>query len=428
MFVAPVEDVVAEDVGVHSQRRHARVLGRGGELAVLHGVAMIPAGVSFQHLFDGGDEDLGGLVPIAVAVHGEAGAVVRLERVDDLFGGHDPDAVLGVPLRRVVVVGPADPCREALDRSVDEQLDDAELQLVVDGIVTKFDNLLCQFVGVHRCRERGAGNHDSGWKTRAAGHRFPGVESLVGERCSAEIGHEGVARVAGREGEVPFCALGGEAGTELLLRGDGQAHGRRFLEFAVWSTVASELDARGRVGLGDLFLSEQCRVDGGEVAAGVLDENRPGLADRIEVVTDEALPGQIDRVEPPGNKGLGGVSHCCFNFAEPGNNLIDGLASGPDRAFRVASIEEADIGEGPHAAGHAVAVCLDEPRRDDMIAERLVDRVIAPCLKLGEVADAEDAVTLYGDRFCRWKTRIHRDHTTCRIDRELRHRCPLVQM
>ena len=68
VLIAPVEDVVAEDVGVHAEHRHSGVLRGRGELTVLDGVAVIPSRVALECLFDRRDEDLSSLIAVAVAV------------------------------------------------------------------------------------------------------------------------------------------------------------------------------------------------------------------------------------------------------------------------------------------------------------------------------------------------------------------------
>ena len=108
-----------------------------GELTVLDGVAVIPSRVALECLFDRRDEDLSSLIAVAVAVDGEPGPVEDLDDVGDLVGRHQPQAVLGVPGRRVEVVGPGESGGEALDRAVDDQLDDAEAELVVGRVVAE---------------------------------------------------------------------------------------------------------------------------------------------------------------------------------------------------------------------------------------------------------------------------------------------------
>ena len=102
---------------------------------MLDGVAVIPSREALERLFDRRDEDLSSLIAVAVAVDGEPGPVEDLDNVGDLVGRHQPQAVLCVPGRRVEVVGPGESGGEALDRAVDDQLDDAEAELVVGRVV-----------------------------------------------------------------------------------------------------------------------------------------------------------------------------------------------------------------------------------------------------------------------------------------------------
>ena len=82
---------------------------------MLHGVAVIPTGVTFERHFDRIDKDLGCLVTVAMTVHRDAGLVQRGDDVCDLIGRHQPQTVLIRAFWWVVVVRPGDPCRETLD-------------------------------------------------------------------------------------------------------------------------------------------------------------------------------------------------------------------------------------------------------------------------------------------------------------------------
>ena len=66
MLVTPIEYVVTEDVGAHTQRLHAPILGTCRQLTMSNRVAMIPSRIPLEHCFNGADKGLGGLVAIAV--------------------------------------------------------------------------------------------------------------------------------------------------------------------------------------------------------------------------------------------------------------------------------------------------------------------------------------------------------------------------
>ena len=115
--------------------------------------------------------------------------------------------------------------------------------------------------------------------------------------------------------------------------------------------------------------------------------------------SDQTLAGEVDRVKPPADHDLIGISHCGVGLAQPGDHLVDALATRPDATGRIASVEEADVHVLPRAAGHHMAVGLDESGREHMVSEGVVDAVVAPAREFIERTNAEDAVAADGDGF-----------------------------
>ena len=131
----------------------------------------------------------------------------------------------------------------------------------------------------------------------------------------------------------------------------------------------------------------------------VKNEDLPALGHRIEMSSDQTFAGEIDRVEPPADHDLIGIGHSGVGLSQSGDYLVDAFAAGPYSAAWITSIEEADVHVLPRAAGHHMAVGLDESRREHMVSEGVVDAVVAPAREFIERADAEDAIAADGDGF-----------------------------
>ena len=126
VLVAPVEVVIGEQVDAHAERLHAAELRRVGELAVLQREAMVGRRMRRERVLDAIEHQLGRLVAVGVRVHQQA--LLERRGVDRAhrLGRRVPQAVR----RAVVVAGPAQARREALDRAVGDDLDRAEPQPV----------------------------------------------------------------------------------------------------------------------------------------------------------------------------------------------------------------------------------------------------------------------------------------------------------
>ncbi len=125
VLVAPEPQVVGEDVGAHPEPGHPPVLGGGGELAVLHGVAMIEPRRFEDQLLDGVDPQVDRQVAVAVGVDVDPPLVERPADVEQLLGRHHPLAVIGAR----VVAGPSHLRGEPLDRAVEDHLQTGRPQL-----------------------------------------------------------------------------------------------------------------------------------------------------------------------------------------------------------------------------------------------------------------------------------------------------------
>ena len=106
-----------------------RYCAAGGQLAVLHGVAMVEPRMLDHELFDGVDPGVDREVAVAVGVDVDAPFVERSGDVEQLIGCHHPLAVVGAG----VVAGPAHLGGEPLDRPVEHQLEPGGAHLVGVG-------------------------------------------------------------------------------------------------------------------------------------------------------------------------------------------------------------------------------------------------------------------------------------------------------
>ena len=172
------------------------------------------------------------------------------------------------------------------------------------GLSRPFNDPLCEFVEVHRPAERRPGNHNAGRVVGVVGDLAPLVEAVVGEHAAAEIGDGCVPSISSLEGVAPLCVGAADVESHLAETGCRQSHGGGFLKFAVGLAVLAELDSGRRVVFGDLLAAEHLAVDGGEMAACVLDEDRACLGHGIEVAANQALSAQVDRVESPPDERL----------------------------------------------------------------------------------------------------------------------------
>ena len=417
MLVAPVVDVVGEDVGAHAQRRHAPVLGGRGELAVLHRVTVVPAGMALEHRLHSVDEHLRGLVAVAVAMHRQPRPVVGLHQVGHLVGRGQPQAVADVARRRPVVVRPADAGREALDRPVQYQLHDAEAQLV--GLLAlQMHAQLGQLGGVRRAAEQVRhGHHHPSRIRRVAGDLAPVVELAgVPQLGGAEVGEQRVAGVAGLVGVAPAGLLGAVGHHHVHEGVAGQHHPRRLVQLAVGQAVA----AAGHAGAGGVLVDaaplHQRRVDGGQVAAGMQYQRGPVAGDRVEMTRHQPFAGEIDGVEAPCQQRLRVVGQIGGGLAEPFEHVVDGGAARPQPPLRVAPVEVADVGGVPQPARHHMAVRLHEPRHQHVLREAPVHPVIAPRRQLVDAAHAQNPAARHRDRLAERKRRIDRDDPPRRVD------------
>ncbi|KAG1306071.1 hypothetical protein G6F63_016567 [Rhizopus arrhizus] len=78
MGVAPVVEMVSEQDGAHAQAGHFPELRRIGHLAMLQGVAVVPARRAAQGKVHGLDRALRGFIAVGVDVQLHAGIVIGL--------------------------------------------------------------------------------------------------------------------------------------------------------------------------------------------------------------------------------------------------------------------------------------------------------------------------------------------------------------
>src|SRR5699024_10605714 len=90
VLVAPLVDVAGEDVRTRTQSGHPSVLRGGRHLRMRAGVPVIGAWVGGEHFFERVEEQLHGLITVAVHMDEQAGPVKRIERAAKLFQAHIP--------------------------------------------------------------------------------------------------------------------------------------------------------------------------------------------------------------------------------------------------------------------------------------------------------------------------------------------------
>jgi hypothetical protein len=117
MGVAPVIEVVREQVEAQAQGLDPPQLRLGRHLAVLKGVPMVGTGMGDLRLLDRVEGRLGGLVAVGVDVKLDAGGVVDADDPVEILGGDVPEAVRSA----VVIARRQEPGGEALDRPVDRR-------------------------------------------------------------------------------------------------------------------------------------------------------------------------------------------------------------------------------------------------------------------------------------------------------------------
>jgi hypothetical protein len=123
MLITPVPNVVGEDVGAHPELGHTAVLGRRGQLAVLHGVTVIEPSRLQEQLFDDIEPQVDRHVAVAVHVSVDTPLVERPDHVDQLLWWHHPHTVVGGGLTPwAEIAGPLHLCGEALNRAVEHDL------------------------------------------------------------------------------------------------------------------------------------------------------------------------------------------------------------------------------------------------------------------------------------------------------------------
>src|SRR5438445_11797595 len=89
-------------------------------------MAVVGARMRSERGLDAVDRELGGFVAVGVDVSVEPGGVEISDRRVQLIGRLDPDAIV----MAVEIAGPAHARCESLDRSVGDDLDEAEVELV----------------------------------------------------------------------------------------------------------------------------------------------------------------------------------------------------------------------------------------------------------------------------------------------------------
>ena len=224
--------------------------------------------------------------------------------------------------------------------------------------------------------------HGPDGERRIGGDLVPHGNPFVVEAPSAEVGHHSDAAVAGFVGKVPQRRGATHCGAELIAHALGEAHGRWFLELAVWFAVWSKRHARGRCVFGDVVDLEHVGVDRRQVAAGMIQIDRSGSAGPIEMVAVESFAVEVQRVDTPGDEHVGFSrargSHLGIDLGDPSDDLIDILAALPQPAIGCPAVKEPDVGVLPHTTRHCVAMALHETGHDDLVREHVVHGVFTP--------------------------------------------------
>ena len=244
-----------------------------------------------EHALGRVDGDQARLVAVGVGVHAQAGAVVGLEVGFVLRRRHHPDAVR----RAVEVPGPAQPRREALDRAVEDHLDEPVAQPlgaarherahVLDagrgrvGAVRRLErgrDAHAAVVAPGRCFERGAIGAAEPVDEVGRG-RHADARSETGEQGHAAFGHR---RERARRADLAVDEEHRRRLLQLAGRLAGARHGGRR---RIGDVLRVAHDALDLVVAGDVGEAQHRRVDVHQVAVGVADDDRPGGADAVEV-------------------------------------------------------------------------------------------------------------------------------------------------
>ncbi len=225
--VAPEVDVVGEKVGPDAERLHSHELGLRHHLVVLEPVPVGELRILMLGGLDRGECHLGRLIAVGVD-HRLKPALVHFEdALAEVLLRDVGDAVL----ERLVVVGPLQQPGVALQRAVDDELDAAEAQPVVIGLV-QLDEivesaLLRDLALLEDLDDRV--HHDPDRKVGIGRDRLIG---LVAARKAAE-GEIGERRHAGALRELAHVpgGLGEQRGVERRQLGDEGRGPPRSLRF-----------------------------------------------------------------------------------------------------------------------------------------------------------------------------------------------------
>ena len=263
MLVTPVEVVVGEQVHAHAQRLHAAELRRIRQLAVLQDEAVVGPGLGAQRGFELVEHHLGGLVAVGVGVDLHALRQRQGVGLADGLGRGVPQAV-GRP---VVVAGPAQPGREALDGTVGHHLDAAQAQLL--GAARLQGEGPLHGVG-RRHADQAQQRHDAQRIGVLARDPQQFVHLAVAQR-GGQVGGGGDARAHGQLAEradAEFVAA--QEGAVQPHHAQRRPHGIGALELTRGQAVrpqgnAGVIDARAQ----QPGLVQRGRVDVQDVAAGV---------------------------------------------------------------------------------------------------------------------------------------------------------------
>ncbi|EEF22354.1 conserved hypothetical protein, partial [Ricinus communis] len=300
---------------------------------MLQRVAVVGPGSAGQHAAYGVDGGFAGLVAIGVRMDEQACAVVGLEIGLVLRGRGDPDAVG----RAVVVTGPAQARRKALDGAVQHHLDQAVAQAV--GVARhERAHMLGTGLGAMRAVKRLEGGQD------ADGHLVIGQRGLQHAAVLLaqpvdQVGGRGHALAAGQAGEGAHASLGHgrqQAGVADLAQ--HQEHGGRLLQLArglAGQGVAGRKahHALDLVVARDLGQAQHGAVDVHQMAIGVRDHDGTASCGPVQVLHRHTLAAEVDGIEPPGDQRLAGRQalriHARRHLGQAVHHGIHGAQAGP---------------------------------------------------------------------------------------------------
>ena len=240
MSIAPIVDVVGEQIRADAERLHATKQRRVRHLAMLQRMPVIRPRHRRLCGFDGVECKLGRLIAIGVDVKLNSGLVVDIDQARQFLRRNIPQAVRGA----VVIARPAQPSRKSLDRTVHHKFHDAIMKLVVVARPQRgnFGDGLFRRIGY-----RGERRHQPHAKVGLPGHLLIKGDGTV-DQIVVQVGNRGHTLNAGGRRVTDNVRLRQRSGQRIAAeRAEHAETGGDALQLAACVPILADHDT-GNVG------------------------------------------------------------------------------------------------------------------------------------------------------------------------------------